>query len=78
MTMLSGVVIHNDVLIYYKGLSLDLNIEQEEYVDELTDEAGAIIVVHNARQMPFPYDEGITVPPGFSSSIAIRKARNSP
>jgi hypothetical protein len=25
--------------------------------------------------MPFPYDDGITVSPGFSSSIAIRKAR---
>ncbi|CAB3990401.1 amiloride-sensitive sodium channel subunit gamma-2-like [Paramuricea clavata] len=56
------------------GLSLDINIEQNQYVPQLTDEAGANIIIHNARQMPFPYDEGITVPPGFSSSIAIRKA----
>ncbi|XP_028397240.1 acid-sensing ion channel 1C-like [Dendronephthya gigantea] len=55
------------------GLILELNIEQQEYVDALTDEAGAIITIHNAKQLPFPYYEGITVPPGFSSSIAIRK-----
>ena len=44
-------------------------------VQELTNEAGVNVIIHNARQMPFPYDEGITVPPGFSSSIAIRKVQ---
>ncbi|XP_028411254.1 amiloride-sensitive sodium channel subunit alpha-like isoform X2 [Dendronephthya gigantea] len=57
----------------YYGLTLEMNIEQQEYVNELTDEAGAIVIIHRAKQIPFPYDEGITVPPGFSSSIAIRK-----
>ena len=52
---------------------MDLNIEQKEYVNDLVDEAGVKIVIHNARQMPFPYEEGITVPPSFSSSIALRK-----
>lgn len=55
------------------GLSLDLNIEQSQYIDALVDEAGLKIVIHNPKQVPFPFDEGITVPPGFSSSIAIRK-----
>ncbi|XP_028397299.1 amiloride-sensitive sodium channel subunit alpha-like isoform X2 [Dendronephthya gigantea] len=54
------------------GLTLELNIEQHEYLDALIDEAGAIITIHNAKQLPFPYYEGITVPPGFSSSLAIR------
>ena len=60
---------------FFSGLTLEINIQQSEYVHELTDEAGAIVIFHTPRQMPFPYDEGITVPPGFSSSIAIRKAR---
>ena len=60
---------------FFSGLALDINIEQAQYVDGLTDEAGANVIIHTAGQMPFPYDEGITVPPGFSSSIAIRKAR---
>jgi hypothetical protein len=59
------------------GLSLDINIQQSsEYVDELTAEAGALITIHKAEQMPFPYDKGTTVSPGFSSSIAIRQARH--
>ena len=52
---------------------MDLNIEQMEYINELVDEAGLKIVIHNPRQRSFPYEEGITVPPGFSSSIALRK-----
>lgn len=52
-----------------------MNIEQMEYMNELIDEAGLKIVIHNALQMPFPYDEGITVPPGFSSSVALRKVK---
>jgi hypothetical protein len=65
----------NNCNAFFSGLALDINIEQPQYVDGLTHEAGANVIIHTAGQMPFPYDEGITVPPGFSSSIAIRKAR---
>lgn len=61
--------------MFNPGLTIDINIEQSQYVPELSDEAGANIIIHNANQMPFPHDEGITVPPGFSTSIAIRKVR---
>ena len=70
-----GVYDHLSKALSFLGLTLDINIQQSEYVDKLTDEAGMNVIIHNARQMPFPYDEGITVPAGFSSSIAIRKAR---
>mgnify|MGYP002803827811 FL=1 len=55
------------------GLAIEMNIEQDQYMEGLTEEAGVNVIIHNAKQMPFPYDEGITVPPGFSSSIAMRK-----
>jgi hypothetical protein len=57
------------------GLAIEMNIEQDQYVEGLSEEAGVNVIIHNARQMPFPYDEGITVPPGFSTSIAMRKVR---
>ena len=47
-------------------------------MEGLTEEAGVNVIIHNAKQMPFPYDEGITVPPGFSSSIAMRKVPFTP
>ena len=50
-----------------------MNIDQKDYINELSDEAGLKIVIHNAREMAFPYDQGLTIPPGFSSSVAIRK-----
>ncbi|CAB4033311.1 amiloride-sensitive sodium channel subunit gamma-2-like, partial [Paramuricea clavata] len=54
-------IIHTSGTGPHHGLSLDINIQQSsEYVDELTAEAGALITIHKAEQMPFPYDEGTT------------------
>ena len=40
---------------------------------ESGDTAGIRLVVHSQARMPFPEDEGITVSPGHSTSIGMRK-----
>ena len=53
------------------GLALELYAEQVEYMD-LTPTAGFKIVTHNPHEMPFPEDEGISISPGYETSIGIR------
>ncbi|XP_006813344.1 epithelial sodium channel subunit alpha-like [Saccoglossus kowalevskii] len=55
------------------GLSLQLFIEQDEYIKGYTAIAGARIVIHDQDKMPFPEDNGFTIAPGAATSIGIRK-----
>ena len=48
-----------------------LNIEQNEYFGEVTEEAGIRVQISSQGEMPFPYENGITVAPGFSTQIAL-------
>ena len=54
------------------GLSVELFVEQEEYIRELSNAAGIRILVHNDTRMPFPEDEGFSVAPGVKTSIGIK------
>lgn len=56
-----------------KGLKLNLFIESFQYVPELSQTAGARIVIHNQGEMPFPDEEGINLVPGFSTSVGVRR-----
>ncbi|XP_070543786.1 amiloride-sensitive sodium channel subunit gamma-2-like [Ptychodera flava] len=55
------------------GLSLQLFIEQGEYLVDYTEIAGVRIVIHDRDKMPFPEDTGYTVPPGDSTSLGVRR-----
>ncbi|XP_031573625.1 amiloride-sensitive sodium channel subunit gamma-2-like [Actinia tenebrosa] len=55
------------------GIEMQLYVKQEEYVDQLSQEAGYRIVISPQGEMPFPFEEGISVAPGQSMSIGIRK-----
>ncbi|XP_045182436.2 amiloride-sensitive sodium channel subunit alpha-like [Mercenaria mercenaria] len=55
------------------GLALELNIEQDEYIAALSADAGVRITIHPRGIYPFPEDEGISIPPGFKTSIGIAK-----
>jgi len=50
---------------------MTININQQEYVKQAGDTAGAIVVIAPQNQMPFPEDDGIIVSPGHATSIAI-------
>ncbi|XP_072006744.1 epithelial sodium channel subunit beta-like [Engystomops pustulosus] len=55
------------------GLTMELFIEQEEYVSSLSTAAGLRVVLHGQGKMPFPEDEGVNVPPGQESDIGVVK-----
>ena len=55
------------------GLTLNLFIETAQYVPEVSQAAGARIVIHNHGEMPFPDEDGINLVPGFSTSVGVRR-----
>ena len=55
------------------GLTIVLNVGQDDYVESLAESAGARIVIHPQTRMSFPEDEGILVLPGHATSVGIRK-----
>ena len=54
------------------GLQLIFNIDQDDYVGDLAEAAGVRVVVHPQEFMPFPEDEGISIGPGFMTSVGIK------
>ena len=53
-----------------------LNIDQEEYVSQAGDTAGARVLVLPQAVMPFPEDDGVTIIPGKISYVQITKVIN--
>ena len=58
---------------FSSGLTLDLFVNQDEYIPSLSQEAGVRVLLTDERSIPFPVDEGFTVSPGFATSIGLRK-----
>ena len=56
---------------------MTLFLEQPEYVGLLTPESGVRVSVHDPKQRPFPEDDGLTVAPGFATSMGIRQVLTS-
>ena len=52
---------------------MNLFIETAQYVPEVSQAAGARIVIHNQGEMPFPDEDGINLVPGFSTSVGVRR-----
>ena len=63
--------------MHFKGLQLDLFIEQRQYIKELSEEAGVKVVIVDGKQHPFPFQEGMAVAPGSATAIALRKVRGT-
>ena len=58
------------------GLSVVLDIGQYEYIPDVGEAAGAVVVVHDPDDMPFPVDEGILAVPGRLTYVGVRKVRS--
>ncbi|XP_077988549.1 epithelial sodium channel subunit beta-2-like [Glandiceps talaboti] len=54
------------------GLSLQLYIEEGEYIEDIRQSAGVRVVVHDQGIMPFPEDDGFMAAPGFETSVGLR------
>ena len=53
---------------------MDIFVNQRDYTS-LTDEAGIRVVLSDQARMPFPFDEGFSVPTGFATSVGIKKVK---
>ncbi|PFX34951.1 Amiloride-sensitive sodium channel subunit beta [Stylophora pistillata] len=56
------------------GLILELNVEQEEYVGQMSPEAGIKLDISPHGEMPFPLERGLSLAPGYATMIGMRKA----
>lgn len=61
----------------FLGLSMTVNVNQNEYITQAGDTAGVVVVIRPQNQMPFPEDDGIIVSPGHATSIAISQVNVS-
>lgn len=55
------------------GLNLEINIEQDQYLEHFTPEAGIKLDISSQGYMPFPLEKGLSLPVGFASTIGLRK-----
>ena len=53
------------------GLKIVFNIEQSEYIADLTQTAGVRVLIHDQKRSPFPEEEGIDISPGYATSVGI-------
>ena len=53
------------------GLELAVFINQPRY-SRLAPSAGIQVLVHPPGEMPFPDEDGISVPPGSEASVSVR------
>ena len=58
-------------LCTFLGLMLELFIEQDEYIPELTESAGVVVTVHDQDVMPFPEDDGVVIAPDVQTNVAM-------
>jgi len=49
-----------------------MDIEQHEYIDQLTQNAGIAVLISVRGQMPFPYEEGLSLAPGYATSMGLK------
>ncbi len=61
------------------GLDIEIFLDQPKYMSgELSQQAGARVVVHNAATSPLVDELGLNVQPGTASSIAVQMVRRGP
>ena len=58
------------------GLSLTLDVEQDEYIGSVSPEAGIRVSLQEQGMMPFPFENGFSIAPGTATSVGLRKASN--
>ena len=56
----------------FSGIKLTLNLEMDEYIKNFASGYGIRIVFHEPGTFPLPADEGMTLSPGFETSIGLR------
>ena len=68
-------VIYTSIIL--TGLTLELYLEQNEYLPELTESAGIRVSITPQSVMPFPQDDAVLVAPGELTFIGLTLVRHS-
>ncbi|XP_067128430.1 amiloride-sensitive sodium channel subunit beta-2-like isoform X2 [Centruroides vittatus] len=55
------------------GLHLELNLETDEYIFDLTNNIGARLIIHPSNVKPLPENEGIAITSELETSISIEQ-----
>ena len=53
------------------GLSLVVNIQQDQYTSDVGNTAGVVVLALPQNLMPFPEDHGVLVSPGYDTEVAL-------
>ena len=59
-------------LTFYLGIKLTLNLEVDEYVKNFASGYGVRVVIHEPGTFPLPAEEGMTLSPGYETSIGLK------
>ncbi|XP_021340719.1 degenerin unc-8-like [Mizuhopecten yessoensis] len=59
------------------GFQMTLNLETHEAIPHMTHGYGARIVLHQSGSFPLPAEEGMTLSPGYETSLGVRMAKIS-
>ncbi|ELT93095.1 hypothetical protein CAPTEDRAFT_166424 [Capitella teleta] len=59
-------------VLRHAGLTLELFVEMDEYIPDLTEEAGFRVLVHGNDEVPFPEINGFNIPVGMATGVGIR------
>ena len=60
----------------FAGLTLELLLEQEQYLDSFSPQAGVRLDITTQGQMTFPMEKGLSLPPGFATAVGLRKVNS--
>ena len=68
----------NDIqsaICFPSGLTMEIFIDQDEYVPLIADTAGIRVDIHDQEATPLPYDKGISVEPGTATAVSLIRVR---
>lgn len=57
-----------------KGLELVLNLDLYSYIKK-TEKIGAVVAIHDWKDVGNPEEDGIDISPGFETSIALKQSQ---
>ena len=63
-------------MLLFLGLLLIFDIKVKEYLQDLTLEEGIRILIGDQDEPLYPVEKGISIEPGVSASISIKKVKN--
>lgn len=52
-------------------------LQQEEYIDSLSNNVGLKVVVHDFNDVPFPEEEGFGIQPGKVNEVGVTRVSQS-